>query len=370
MRTLKYNIGVGLMLLFIGLFSACKQEVESALDLNADVDILSFKVGTAIGTIDQQKGSISVLVPAGTDLSSLAPVIALPSEARVSPASGLAQNFSFSSTTPVTYRVYNGNLYNTYQVTVKEIKAEITAFRIGDRSGLIDQQNKQIKIYLPLGTDLKSLTPSVEFTSGASIAPGLGGFVNLSSPVKYTLTYMGQTFQYTITAILGEEPKQVLTIYNGETVVPHFDGLGVSGVDSPYANPKTKGTNTTPFCASFIRDAETGAGWHGGALWNANKVNINPAAYNRFSIMVLKDVEGDVQLEIQSDGEQNKDWLRARYVKAHVGEWQELIFEIPAGRTANINNILVMPHEHPNGQPVVFPTQRMYWDELKALPKE
>ncbi|WP_156138166.1 hypothetical protein [Sphingobacterium sp. T2] len=47
-----------------------------------------------------------------------------------------------------------------------------------------------------------------------------------------------------------------------------------------------------------------------------------------------------------------------------------LIFEIPKNRTAIINNILVMPHEHANGQPVPFQTQRMYWDELKALPKE
>jgi hypothetical protein len=99
-------------------------------------------------------------------------------------------------------------------------------------------------------------------------------------------------------------------------------------------------------------------------------VTINPAEYGRFSIMKLKDVAGDVQLEIQSDGEQQKDWLRANYAKEHVGEWQELVFQIPAGRKAIINNILVMPHEHPNGQPVAFPTQRMYWDELKALPKE
>jgi hypothetical protein len=39
---------------------------------------------------------------------------------------------------------------------------------------------------------------------------------------------MGQTFQYTVTALLGTEPKQIFMIYNGETSVPHFDGLGVS----------------------------------------------------------------------------------------------------------------------------------------------
>ena len=55
--------------------------------------------------------------------------------------------------------------------------------------------------------------------------------------------------------------------------------------------------------------------------------------------MVLKNVAGDVQLEIQSNGEQNKDWLKASYSADALGEWQELTFTIPAGRTAIINNI-------------------------------
>lgn len=370
MDALKNKIRLGIALLLVWLFAACKRDAGSTLNLSTDVDILSFKIGNTLGKVDKTQGTILVMVPEGTDLSAVAPTIKLPASAQVSPASGVAQNFSFSGTTPITYRVFNGNLFNTYQVTVKEIKAEITTFRIAEKTGIIDQKNKSIKIYLPVGTDLKNVSPAIEFTSGASIMPNQNGTVDLSSPLKYTLTYMGQTFQYTVTAILGTEPKQIVMIYNGETVVPHFDGLGVSAVDSPYPNPKMAGINATPFCASFVRDNKTGEGWHGGALWNASKVTINPAEYSRFSLMVLKDVEGDVQLEIQSDGEQNKDWLRANYSKDHVGEWQELVFQIPAGRKAIINNILVMPHEHPNGQPVAFPTQRMYWDELKALPKE
>ncbi|WP_343563952.1 hypothetical protein [Sphingobacterium sp.] len=50
MGTLKY-IGLGLILLFIGLFAACKQDVGNSLDLNAAVDLMSFKVGAAVGTI-------------------------------------------------------------------------------------------------------------------------------------------------------------------------------------------------------------------------------------------------------------------------------------------------------------------------------
>ena len=79
-------------------------------------------------------------------------------------------------------------------------------------------------------------------------------------------------------------------------------------------------------------------------MWNAYKVNIDPAVYSKFTLKVLKSVAGDVQLEIQSDGEQNKDWLKTSYSADALGQWQELTFEIPASRTAVINNILVAPH--------------------------
>jgi len=206
MKTLKNIIGLGIFLLFIVLFTSCKEDSATSLDLSSDVNILSFKVGNTAGVVDNEKGTISVLVPAGTDLSAVKPSIALPENATVAPASGSAQNFTFSSTTPLVYRVYNGNVFNTYQVTVKEIIAEITAFRIGNKVGVINQENKSIIIYLPVGTAVKELNPSVEFTNGASIAPGQGGYVDFSSAVKYTLTYMEQTFPYTVTVVLGDEP--------------------------------------------------------------------------------------------------------------------------------------------------------------------
>jgi hypothetical protein len=80
--------------------------------------------------------------------------------------------------------------------------------------------------------------------------------------------------------------------------------------------------------------------------------------------MVLKQTAGDVQLEIQRDGENDKDWLRANYSGAHLGEWQELTFMIPAGRTAVINNILIEP-----GIDGVDHAQTIYWDELRIYKK-
>ena len=369
MKTLKIIIHVGLLLLIGSLLGACKDETVSALNLDADVNVLGFKVAGVDGLIDKEASTITVMVPAGTDLSAISPMIELPAHASVVPASGDAQNFLFSATNPVVYRVYNGNVFQTYRVTVKEIKAEITAFRIGNHNGIINSNDRSIVIYLPEGTDITQLNPVVEYTDGAEISPAAGNYVDFSEPVTYTLNYVGETFAYRVTVKLGEEPKHPIVIFNGEHIAPQWADLGVK-VDNQSSNPKTDGINTSPLCASILRDAVHGEGWHGGALWNENKVNIDPSAYTHFSLMILKDVAGDVQLEIQSDGESNKDWLRASYSEYHVGEWQELIFEIPANRTALINHILVMPHEHANGQPVPFETQRMYWDELKALPKE
>lgn len=369
MKILKYVVCFGIALIFTSLFMGCKDDTTDTLDLNADVNLISFHVGSLAGAIDSQTGALTVMVPEGTDLRAIAPTIELPASAIVKPASGEAQDFTYSILSPIVYRVYNGNLYMDYRVTVKEIKAEITSFRIGNRSGIIDQAERAITIYLPEGTDVTAISPVIEYTSETEISPALSETVDFTSPVTYTLSYMGQTFDYTVTVILGEEPKQPLVIFNGENVTPRWGDLGTT-VENLRSNPKTDGINPSPLCVSIVRNASTGEGWHGGALWNENKVNINPSDYNRFSIMVLKEVAGDVQIEIQSDGETNKDWLRAWYSEDHVGEWQELIFEIPSGRTAVINNILVMPHEHPNGQPVAFQTHRMYWDELKALPAE
>lgn len=362
MKTLK-NTSLILIFLLGWIFTACEDTVSDPLDLEADVTISSFKVGNIEGDINNEKGTITVLVPYGTDLSAIAPVIAFPANATVSPASGVAQNFTFSANTPIEYKVFNGNVFNTYKVTVKEIKAEITAFRIGSSNGIINQGDHSILIYLPVGTDVTGLSPVVEYTSGASISPASGSYVDFTSPVDYTLTYQGEIFSYTVTVILGEEPKLPLVIYNGENVLQQWEVLGAGTLNYNADNPKQDGINTTLRCVSFEHNVN-GEGWHGGALFG--KVNIDPAEYDRFSMMVLKEVAGDVQLEIQSAGDANKDWLRVWYEGDALGEWQELIFQIPPGRTAIINTILVMPHDHA----VALPIRPMYWDELKALPKE
>lgn len=349
-------------------FAACTDTEHDTVDLNAEVDILSFTINGVEGKIDTAKQTIKLFMPPGTSLADLSPSISISDGAIVTPASGISMDFSASSTTPIEYRVYNKNLYNSYKVTVEETKAKISLFKIENAVGDINEANRTITVYVPVATDLTALTPVIEYTAGAIINPASGATIDFTNPVLYTLDYVGYQFSYTVSVQRGSTPG--LVIFNGEDVKPAWGNIAAT-VESPYTNPLTDGLNTTPFCASIMRaGSDTDAGgkpWSGGALWNSYKVNINPAEYDRISIMVLKDVAGDVQLEIQSDGEQNKDWLKVWYSEDNLGKWQKLTFKIPENRTAVINNILVAPHVHDAGG---FATQRMYWDEMIALPKE
>ena len=66
------------------------------------------------GTIDQEAKTITVYVPAAVGITSLVPTITYSQNATITPASGVAQDFS----SPVTYKVTNNSAESTYTVTV------------------------------------------------------------------------------------------------------------------------------------------------------------------------------------------------------------------------------------------------------------
>jgi len=76
--------------------------------------LVSFGINGVAGTIDQESKSISLILPDGTDLRNLKPVIELQGGVQVAPAASIAQDFS----KPVAYTVTKGNLSVVYQVNV------------------------------------------------------------------------------------------------------------------------------------------------------------------------------------------------------------------------------------------------------------
>lgn len=83
-----------------------------------EAKITSFKLNdTYVGTINEDTKTIMVYVPASLDIKNLTPTIAYSENATISPASGIATDF----TNPVPYTVNNNTASNTYTVTVKQI---------------------------------------------------------------------------------------------------------------------------------------------------------------------------------------------------------------------------------------------------------
>ncbi|MDP4272167.1 MAG: hypothetical protein Q8909_18895, partial [Bacteroidota bacterium] len=258
----------------------------------------------------------------------------------------------------------NTSLGQTIRVT--RPGAKITKFSVDTIDAKIDNLKREITIYLPAGRDVTKLKPTLEFTSGATVTPASGSTVNFTNPVTYTIVKDGLTFNYTVTAVLAEVPLDYVVVYNGENVAPFWANIAAT-VNNGVANPLKTGINKTSTCSSIVRNSivgdDGGRPWSGGAIWGDYKVNLDPAVYNKFTVMVLKESAGTVQLEIQNADGSVKDWLKTEYPA--VGQWQELTFDIPAGRTAVINNVLIAPH----CQDVIYHTQTIYWDEVRAYKK-
>lgn len=85
------------------------------------------------GTIDQTAKTITVYVPQSVSVSSIVPTITYSANATISPASGVAQDF----TNPVTYTVTNNSAKSEYVVTVIAIDKPKALF-VGSPSAMND----------------------------------------------------------------------------------------------------------------------------------------------------------------------------------------------------------------------------------------
>lgn len=114
------QINVILFLLILSLFVSCNSGGSGGGNSSSANDIITFSVLGVSGTIDSSN-NISIVVPFGTDCSSLTPTITISDGANVSPKSGVAQNF----TSPVTYTVKAAdNTAKVYLVTISSSAKE------------------------------------------------------------------------------------------------------------------------------------------------------------------------------------------------------------------------------------------------------
>ncbi len=151
-------------------------------------------------------------------------------------------------------------------------------------------------------------------------------------------------------------------IYNGEDVNPGWWCAAPfeRGLDNDWDNPQKTGINTSDKCVSiWINNDEVD--WTSGGLGG---LNIDIATSNRISVMVYKLVAGPVRIELQDGINPNFTSIQDYTT---TGEWQTLVFEIPAN-LGNITTLLLAPHfENHETNPIPDgEAHRFFWDNVVA----
>lgn len=176
------------------LFSCQKAEYRGpALDLNSDVTIKNFTIGSIGSKINDSTGKITITFPFGKDRTAVSPEVTVADGATVVPASGTVVNL----TNPVTYKIANGNLSNSYTVIASEEEA-LLSFVVNGVAATIDNISRTISAVVPSGTNIQELTPTIGLSDGTDISPAAGQVTDFSNPVIYKVSKGGVTVDYTV----------------------------------------------------------------------------------------------------------------------------------------------------------------------------
>ncbi len=167
-----------------------------------------------VATIAEATRSIRDTVPSGTVVTNLVPTIAISEKSTISPASGVAGNFSG----PVKYTVTaeDGSTQD-YTVTVvvrprgKPVKSSnnaITVFTLARLTppvaGTISEDTKTISLTVLKGTPVTALVPTFSISDKAGAVPSSGVAQDFTNPVKYTVTAEDNSkVEYTVTVTVS-----------------------------------------------------------------------------------------------------------------------------------------------------------------------
>lgn len=196
------------LLLFV-LMLACKKDPDPVAKSSAKT-LSSFTFGSlspaVVGTVSGN--TVMATVPFGTAVTALAPTIVVSDKATVSPASGVAKDFTNAVTYTVTAEDGTTAAYTVsvgLGVAPKSAAKDITAFAFNSLTPAvnctIDATTKMISGTLPAGTDLTKLVPTITLSPKATVTPATGVVQDFSKAVTYTVTAEDGTTQAYVTTV-------------------------------------------------------------------------------------------------------------------------------------------------------------------------
>lgn len=217
--------------LFFSCIMSCKHDEQ--INFSSDKQLLTFKIDTILGQIDETNHTVTIIVPGKTDLTHVKPVIATSPKSTVSPAS-LAE---VDLTNPVIYTITAEDLsQQTYKVIAKKavnLQNRILSFSIKKGTetfnGIIDDSALTVKIGVPFTNggqiNIKKIATTVTIPTGATITPAINAEVDFSSPVVYK-----------VTAPNGEIKEYTVSVLNNESKLFSF-GVPLKGTEDQFMRP-------------------------------------------------------------------------------------------------------------------------------------
>ncbi len=180
------------LIMLLSLTSCEDNFVDNGLDIDNPSNVASLTVNGVEATISQNTGEINLVMPYGSDVTSVIPEVVL--------EEGATANIDFSEAmdfrNTIKFRVVNGNLFKDYTIKTT-ILSPIKTFTINNLAAVINDVAKTITLTLPEGTNLTNLKPVIETTTGVGISPTSGATIDFSNPVNFVITAKGKSVNYT-----------------------------------------------------------------------------------------------------------------------------------------------------------------------------
>lgn len=194
---------------------------RSDLRLDGDTRIESITVAGFAGVVDNDGHTVAVNVSTDVDLTDLTvDAITLSAGATCDYPAGTR----FDGTVPRAIRVVNGDVTDTYTMSVKHDNVEFLTFVLdGKYTATIDNVARTIQCFVPKNADITAMQAVYTVNEGAEATPASGSVMDFSEPVIFTATLRTARVEYTVTVVqddMSQEPKAFI----GNTAT--LEGLG------------------------------------------------------------------------------------------------------------------------------------------------
>jgi len=153
-------------------------------------NIVSFSIPNQTSAAKISNDSIYLIMPLGTNFAALTPTITVSSGATISPAGGVATDFSKGLVT-YTVTAADGTTQIKWYVSVTKVlsPSKMLSFTIPALSDTGTISSNAVSISVPSTTDWTKIIPNITVSPGAKITPASGTAVDFSTgKVTYTVT--------------------------------------------------------------------------------------------------------------------------------------------------------------------------------------